>query len=138
MVTYFNSIILIFLALISFGFFYLLKEIKSLKEKKEENYEEKILNFFQSLEIGILDKFNILKEELNKKFTESLEREKKLLETGSKLEEIARNLSVSLEETKEIKNMKIAINGFGRIGRIFFRQAFGYPNFEIVAINDLV
>ncbi len=33
--------------------------------------------------------------------------------------------------------MKIAINGFGRIGRIFFRQAFDYPNFEIVAINDL-
>jgi len=33
--------------------------------------------------------------------------------------------------------MKIAINGFGRIGRIFFRQAFGYPNFEIIAINDL-
>jgi len=33
--------------------------------------------------------------------------------------------------------MKIAINGFGRIGRIFFRQTFGYPNFEIVAINDL-
>jgi glyceraldehyde 3-phosphate dehydrogenase len=33
--------------------------------------------------------------------------------------------------------MKIAINGFGRIGRIFFRQAFGYHNFEIIAINDL-
>jgi len=33
--------------------------------------------------------------------------------------------------------MRIAINGFGRIGRIFFRQAFGYPNFEIIAINDL-
>lgn len=33
--------------------------------------------------------------------------------------------------------MKIAINGFGRIGRIFFRQAFGKPNFNIVAINDL-
>jgi glyceraldehyde 3-phosphate dehydrogenase len=32
---------------------------------------------------------------------------------------------------------KIAINGFGRIGRIFFRQAFGRPEFEIVAINDL-
>ena len=32
---------------------------------------------------------------------------------------------------------KIAINGFGRIGRLFFRQAFGHPNFEIVAINDL-
>ncbi|GIW66382.1 MAG: glyceraldehyde-3-phosphate dehydrogenase [Candidatus Parcubacteria bacterium] len=33
--------------------------------------------------------------------------------------------------------MRIAINGFGRIGRIFFRQIFGKENFEIVAINDL-
>jgi glyceraldehyde 3-phosphate dehydrogenase len=33
--------------------------------------------------------------------------------------------------------MRIAINGFGRIGRIFFRQAFGKENFDIVAINDL-
>lgn len=33
--------------------------------------------------------------------------------------------------------MKIAINGFGRIGRIFFRQASQNPNFEIVAVNDL-
>ncbi|MBI4160187.1 type I glyceraldehyde-3-phosphate dehydrogenase [Candidatus Wolfebacteria bacterium] len=33
--------------------------------------------------------------------------------------------------------MKIAINGFGRIGRIFFRQAFGKLGFGIVAINDL-
>lgn len=32
---------------------------------------------------------------------------------------------------------KIAINGFGRIGRLFFKQAFENPNFEIVAINDL-
>lgn len=33
--------------------------------------------------------------------------------------------------------MRIAINGFGRIGRIFFRQAFGSKNFEIIAINEL-
>ncbi len=33
--------------------------------------------------------------------------------------------------------MRIAINGFGRIGRIFFRLAFGHSNLEIVAINDL-
>jgi glyceraldehyde 3-phosphate dehydrogenase len=32
---------------------------------------------------------------------------------------------------------RIAINGFGRIGRIFFRQAFDDERFEIVAINDL-
>ena len=33
--------------------------------------------------------------------------------------------------------MKIAINGFGRIGRTFFRQAFGAPGIEVVAVNDL-
>src|SRR5580698_7088908 len=32
---------------------------------------------------------------------------------------------------------RIAINGFGRIGRLFFKAAFADPNLEIVAINDL-
>lgn len=32
---------------------------------------------------------------------------------------------------------RIAINGFGRIGRLFFRQAFGNKDLDIVAINDL-
>jgi glyceraldehyde 3-phosphate dehydrogenase len=32
---------------------------------------------------------------------------------------------------------KIAINGFGRIGRLFFRQAFDLSEIEIAAINDL-
>jgi glyceraldehyde 3-phosphate dehydrogenase len=32
---------------------------------------------------------------------------------------------------------KIAINGFGRIGRLFFRQAFGLKDLEIAAVNDL-
>lgn len=36
-----------------------------------------------------------------------------------------------------MKTARIAINGFGRIGRLFFRQAFGLPDFEIVAVNDL-
>ncbi len=34
-------------------------------------------------------------------------------------------------------NVKVAINGFGRIGRLAFRQMFGAEGFEIVAINDL-
>jgi glyceraldehyde 3-phosphate dehydrogenase len=32
---------------------------------------------------------------------------------------------------------RIAINGFGRIGRLFFKAAFENQNFEIVALNDL-
>jgi len=36
-----------------------------------------------------------------------------------------------------MQNKKVAINGFGRVGRLFFRQAFGRPEFDIVAINDL-
>ncbi len=34
-------------------------------------------------------------------------------------------------------NVKVAINGFGRIGRLAFRQMFGAKGYEIVAINDL-
>jgi glyceraldehyde 3-phosphate dehydrogenase len=33
--------------------------------------------------------------------------------------------------------LKVAINGFGRIGRMVFRAGFGNPNIELVAINDL-
>lgn len=33
--------------------------------------------------------------------------------------------------------VKVAINGFGRIGRLAFRLMFGNENFEIVGINDL-
>ena len=33
--------------------------------------------------------------------------------------------------------VKVAINGFGRIGRLAFRQMFGAAGYEIVAINDL-
>ena len=34
-------------------------------------------------------------------------------------------------------SVKVAINGFGRIGRLAFRQMFGAEGYEVVAINDL-
>ena len=34
-------------------------------------------------------------------------------------------------------NVKVAINGFGRIGRLAFRQMFGAEGYDVVAINDL-
>lgn len=33
--------------------------------------------------------------------------------------------------------VRVAINGFGRVGRTFFRLAFNNPDFEVVAVNDL-
>ena len=33
--------------------------------------------------------------------------------------------------------IKVAINGFGRIGRLAFRQMFNAEGYEVVAINDL-
>ena len=36
-----------------------------------------------------------------------------------------------------MSNVKVAINGFGRIGRLAFRQMFDAPGYEVVAINDL-
>lgn len=36
-----------------------------------------------------------------------------------------------------MKNIRVAINGFGRIGRAFVRQAYDRPEIELVAVNDL-
>ena len=36
-----------------------------------------------------------------------------------------------------MKKINVAINGFGRIGRVFFRIAFANPTINIVAINDI-
>lgn len=36
-----------------------------------------------------------------------------------------------------MKKTRIAINGFGRIGRNFFRLAFSHPDLDFIAINDL-
>lgn len=36
-----------------------------------------------------------------------------------------------------MNKIKVAINGFGRIGRVFFRNAYTNPHIEIVAINDI-
>ena len=36
-----------------------------------------------------------------------------------------------------MKKINVAINGFGRIGRVFFRIAFFNSNINIVAINDI-
>ena len=34
--------------------------------------------------------------------------------------------------------VKVAINGFGRIGRLVFRAGLDNPNIEFVCINDLI
>ncbi|MCB9809041.1 type I glyceraldehyde-3-phosphate dehydrogenase [Candidatus Nomurabacteria bacterium] len=44
---------------------------------------------------------------------------------------------MSETQPQEIKKTRVAINGFGRIGRAFFKLAFERPELEIVAINDL-
>lgn len=36
-----------------------------------------------------------------------------------------------------MKKIRVAINGFGRIGRAFVRQSYGRPDLEVVAVNDL-
>lgn len=36
-----------------------------------------------------------------------------------------------------MEKARVAINGFGRIGRAFFRLAYENPHFEVVAVNDL-
>ncbi|MFN3640364.1 MAG: type I glyceraldehyde-3-phosphate dehydrogenase [Flavobacterium sp.] len=37
-----------------------------------------------------------------------------------------------------MSNLKLGINGFGRIGRLVFRESFNRDNVDVVAINDLL
>jgi glyceraldehyde 3-phosphate dehydrogenase len=46
-------------------------------------------------------------------------------------------ISVIKEEISSHKKVRVAINGFGRIGRMIYRAAFHNPDIEIVAVNDL-
>ena len=46
-------------------------------------------------------------------------------------------LSGNFEMEEIPMSVKVAINGFGRIGRLAFRQMFGAEGYEVVAINDL-
>ena len=41
------------------------------------------------------------------------------------------------DKLERMRKARVAINGFGRIGRAFFKVAAGNPAFEIVAVNDL-
>lgn len=42
-----------------------------------------------------------------------------------------------MQYNKHMKKIKVAINGFGRIGRAFYKLSKENPNLEVVAINDL-
>ena len=43
-----------------------------------------------------------------------------------------------MKSRRLIVPIRIGINGFGRIGRLAFRQAVANPDVEVVGINDLI
>jgi glyceraldehyde 3-phosphate dehydrogenase len=47
-------------------------------------------------------------------------------------------LNVPFKTNVKCMNVKLGINGFGRIGRIVFRETYNRDNVEVVAINDLL
>lgn len=44
---------------------------------------------------------------------------------------------VSKNKKEEQMGVKVGINGFGRIGRLFYRASIGDPNLDIVGVNDI-
>ena len=57
--------------------------------------------------------------------------------TRSAKGDIIKKIKQNSEVFVFMANVKVAINGFGRIGRLAFRQMFGAKGYDIVAINDL-
>ena len=79
-----------------------------------------------------MDEKSILIKKYQNKRNQAVE----LLQNTEKLGKIIDGLYPYYEEVI-IMAVKVAINGFGRIGRLAFRQMFKAPGYEIVAINDL-
>jgi glyceraldehyde 3-phosphate dehydrogenase len=48
-----------------------------------------------------------------------------------------RQISKTFNYSYQMSKIRVAINGFGRIGRITYRAILNHPNIEVVAINDL-
>jgi glyceraldehyde-3-phosphate dehydrogenase type I len=66
--------------------------------------------------------------------------EEMVVKTSEELAVVEKEEIVVVPKTHENKKVRVAINGFGRIGRAFVRQAMeeqNAPHIEIVAINDL-
>jgi glyceraldehyde 3-phosphate dehydrogenase len=58
----------------------------------------------------------------------------KYIIVGKKNKEEKKEINVDLENKRKIR---VAINGFGRIGRAFLKNSFAQKDFEVVAVNDL-
>ncbi len=72
-----------------------------------------------------------------KKFEKGLTKEAKrdIISNGKRLRRA--KIKVFIGGFFHMANVKVAINGFGRIGRLAFRQMFKADGYDIVAINDL-
>src|SRR5262249_54905027 len=47
-------------------------------------------------------------------------------------------LKISLRQERAVMAIRVGVNGFGRIGRLFYRHALNTGGIEIVAVNDIV
>lgn len=131
MLTFFNLILLItVLGSLIVTYFFLKnhfekKLVEKIKNEDIQNFlvlNQKITEIFQTLEQGLLERFKNLSQEIAYRYEESLKKQEKFIETSSKLEELARNLELSVMETKEIKSALLGPKTRGYFGEIMLEE----------------
>ncbi|MER3406956.1 MAG: hypothetical protein C4278_00785 [Patescibacteria group bacterium] len=108
--------ILIIILALGLIYFIFKKELESLKKQRDIDGLKQITDLFNSLEKNMLEKFKILNEELAQKYELTIQKQEKIIETSGKLEELARNLEMSLLETKTIKEILMGPKTRGQWG----------------------
>ncbi len=115
-----NNIVNIILILIGFFVIYIVlkKDIEKLINQNKSLDQQNLLELSNKL----IESFNILKQELSQHLQLADEKQTKIIETTSKVEEIARNLSSQTEEIKTFKEILSGPKTRGYFGEIMLKE----------------
>lgn len=93
-----------------------------LKKEIEKIYSDKAFDITNKITNQLFENFNLLKSEVDKHLSQTVEKQEKIIETTSKIEEVARTLESSKEEIKSFKEIFAGPKSRGYLGEIMIEE----------------
>lgn len=93
------------------------KEIQNLNSSKNDDYSK-----FADLQKILVESFSLLKQEVSDNLKSSIEKQLQIIQSSSKLEELARNLETSVSEIGSFKEILLGPKNRGYLGEIMLEE----------------